>query len=262
MRLFNQLSRLRRGSFFMFSLCCFLPVLLEGQFKFREAPGRQDPSPLSGSEPDAVWEAFHEGRQMGSFSIEGRLVHRPAGASSESYDFTLEGDWGADYEHTRIRLLDGSGTARSKAVLTRSGRTWILDGEGNKKKEITEARWGEAIFEELPLTWMDLLMPYLRSERASYLGPDRFLGRPAHRFEIERADGDGFPKRAVVTLDEDYAALLQTDLLDEAGFRRKRMRIGGFRKFGEDWMASELVWENRRERSSIKLNVYSFLNTR
>lgn len=257
----QQLSRLKRGSFFIFSLLWILPVLVEGQFKFREVPGRQDPARLSGSEPEAVWDAFQTGRQMGWFMIEGELVHRPAGASSKSHDFVLEGDWKGESERTRIQLSGEDGETRSKRILTCAGRTWILDGAGNREEEITEEDWSEPIFEELPLTWMDLLMPYLRSKSFAYLGPDRFLGRPAHRFEIERTSAGAMPETVVVTLDEDYAALLQADLFDPTGFRSRRMRIGGFRKFGDNWMASELVWENRRERSSIKLEVYSFINT-
>ena len=245
----------------MLGLLCSLPLLLEGQFKFREVPGRKDPARLSGSEPEAVWSAFQGGRQMGWFSIEGKLIYRPAGASSETHDFVLEGVWRAESEETRIRLLRGDKGSRSRTVLTCAGQTWILDGERNRVKEIVGEHWEEPIFEELPLTWMDLLMPYLRSERFAYLGPDRFLGRPAHRFEIGQSDSRSLPERVVVTLDEDYAALLQADLFYSSGFRSRRMRIGGFRKFGENWMASELVWENRRERSSIKLEVYSFMNT-
>jgi len=78
---------------------------------------------------------------------------------------------------------------------------------------------------------------------------------------LEQAGAGAMPEKVVVTIDEDYAALLQADLSDATGFRSRRMRIGGFRKFGDNWMASELVWENRRERSSIKLEVYSFINT-
>jgi len=121
--------------------------------------------------------------------------------------------------------------------------------------------WSASLLDGVAFTWLDLLMPYLQWEDVNYLGPDRYLGRPAHRYELLNPDGGSFPARVVVTLDEDYAAMLKVDLYDSNHRLQKRMRIGGFKKFEDNWMASELNWEDRPARSSVKLNVYSFMNT-
>ena len=66
------------------------------------------------------------------------------------------------------------------------------------------------------------------------------------------------PVMAVVTLDEDYAALLKVELKDDADNRYQTIRIGGFKQLAGRWVFSELFWENRKTRDSIKLFLSDF----
>mgnify|MGYP006296417015 FL=1 len=60
------------------------------------------------------------------------------------------------------------------------------------------------------------------------------------------------------SLDEDYAAILRIDVFTTPESRTARVRVGGFREFSSGWMFSSLVWENRRTRESIRLEVDGF----
>ena len=102
-------------------------------------------------------------------------------------------------------------------------------------------------------------MPYLGWKDVSYVGPARYLGRPAHRFALVNENPDGSLLKVIVTLDEDYAALLKADLYGTDDKLLKRIRIGGFKQFESEWMFSELFWEDRVTRESVILKVSAFL---
>jgi hypothetical protein len=261
MPLFDRPSRLFRGGFLLL-VCALtaLPLSSIAQFKFREPPNRQQPSALDDAAGQELWQWFLAGRAIGQFRIEGALTYRPAGAASVSRDLVLEGDWTRAAERTRITLGDADNArtwrvertqAEAPCITAPDGTTTTLGGDD----------WNRAFSDDLPFSWTDLLMPYLRWNEVAYEGPDRHLGRPAHRFRLYRPDGDNFPAAVVVTLDHDFAALLKVDLLDHSGFTARRVRVGGFKKFGDDWMFSELHWEDRAARSSVTLRVYSFFIT-
>jgi hypothetical protein len=263
MRLSFTRPHLHRGGLFciliLFGVCLHLPA----QFKFREPPNRQQPDALSTEAGERVWEWFLWNREIGRFTLEGSLTYRPSGADSVEFDFQLQGDWQGACHETAV-TLSGDGTqSATKAVDVCGGQAFLVDSGENESSRVLldAAAMSRPVFEALPFTWNDLLMPYLGWGPPDYLGPVRFLGRPAHKFALLNPDRDAFPERVVVTIDEDYAALLEAELFDGDGFAGKRMRVDGFKKFGEDWMFSGLTWENRAERSSVRLKVYSFKST-
>lgn len=234
---------------------------LAAQFKFREPTGRVDPDPLSNMEGMALWNAFQHNRAAGTFSIKGLLVFRPPLAASVDYTVRLDADWRVDHESTRVRI-SGQDEKVTDVELRRSAEQAILvdySGEAPDCRDFDESLWQNVIHDGLPFTWTDLMMPYLQWETITYLGPVRYLGRPAHRYELLDTSRDPFPARAVVTLDEDYAAMLRVDLFDAGGSLVQRLRVGGFRKFGDEWMFSELNWEDRATRSSTRLEVSTFV---
>lgn len=252
-----------RGGLFIFLGLVGLGAPLCGQFKFREPPNRQQPEILENSTGEFLWAWFLQNRQVGPFHMEGFLSYRPSAAASVRYDFQLTGNWQGAYQETRMTLLGEEGSRIERQVIFQDGVHYRVreTGEGRELLPLDEAAFAEPVTGGLPFAWQDVLMPYLDWEGVQYLGPKRFLGRPAHQFEVRNPQKGGFPERVIVTLDEDYAALLQCDLIDASGFVAERMRVGGFRKFGEEWMFSELVWENRSDRSSVRLKLYSFRST-
>jgi hypothetical protein len=253
-------SRFLRAGFLVLPVLLLMPCGACAQFKFREPPNRQQPAALDEESGQQLWRWFLASRALGGFRLEGILTHRPAGAPSASRDFVLEGEWNPLSETTRITVLHDGDPQRQATVKWENGETLVTDPDGVARK-LGGSDWNNGFIDGLPVTWMDLLMPYLRWETVRYAGPDRHLGRPAHRYELYPPDGDGFPARVTVTLDRDFAAILKVDLHDGDGFIARRMRVGGFRKFADQWMFSELNWEDRARRSSINLKVYSFSNT-
>jgi hypothetical protein len=237
-----------------------LPVALHGQFKFREPPNRQDPSALSEREGTFIWKQFLLNRAVGTFIMNGTLVYRPERAPSQSFELTFNGDWQLDGERSTISILSQDGHTDSKTVLLRKGEAYRFPDKDSSCDPVPlEA--GDLdlpLFGSLPFSWADFLMPYLNWANVSYIGPDRFLGRPAHRFALLNSDAASFPSKVVVTLDEDYAALLKADLFNTEGTLVKRLRVGGFKQFNEDWMFSELSWSNRLTRESVQFKVSSF----
>lgn len=261
MTLRPQPSRFLRGGFFVLGFLLLPVLIVEGQFKYREAPGREDPERLDPAVSTRVWDWFLENRALGAFTLEGELIHRPAAGPSLTRKFRLEGEWSGGRETTRLSLFDSEDGTTVREIV-REGDTWYR--QNSTTGELTRLRpdqWNRPVFEELPVTWMDLLMPYLNWTPADYLGPGRFLGRPVHEFGLRNPDPASFPARVVITLDEDYAALLKAALYDDNGFRARQMRVTGFRQFDGQWMAGGFVWEDRRARSSIRLNVYLFFLT-
>ncbi len=240
------------------------PAALHAQFKFREPPGRRPPAALHPDDGALVWERFQLGRAVGSFVLEGELVYRPAREPSRQLFFRMEGDWLPERERTRLILQRDDGTVSAAAVEVRGGAAFALDDDRPPEAARTpldDAALARPLVEDLPFSRADLLMPYLHWPAPRYLGPDRHLGRPAHRFELLNPNPDGSPARVVVTLDAAHAALLRADLHEPDGRLARRVRVGGFRRFGEDWMFSELDWENRAARESMRLLVYSFFTS-
>lgn len=231
---------------------------LPGQFKFREPPARERPPSLSTEAGMDIWERFRQARQLGSFRIEGHLLHRPAGEPSRRYKVLLEGDWTADRETTRLRL-SREGRPLADQVLERLPEGRLLAGPpGGPMEPVDRGFLDTPVTPSLPFAWRDLLMPFLSWSPPAYLGPERYLGRPAHRFELRNPDPLDSPARVEVVLDADFAALLEAELLDPGGRLYKRVRVGGFRQFADGWMFSELNWEHRPERQSVRLEVGSF----
>lgn len=211
-----------------------------------------------------MWSVFLHNRPVGLFVIEGSLVLRPAQAASTAFSFALTGEWYPGNECTRVILGAPGKEPLEREVAFRKGR-WILPDQGADDASGPYPGVGEMnerIHGDLPFTWMDLLMPYLQWPDIRYAGPGRHLGRPAQTYELRNPDPDAFPFRVVVSLDEDFAAILASDFYDADGFLSRRMRVAGFKRFDGQWMFSQISWEDRKARSSVRLEVYSFSTTK
>lgn len=263
MSFFQKPFRKFRNGFFVFVAVAATGFSLSAQFKFREPPNRTDPDPLGEAAGELVWNWFLQNRAIGSFILEGDLVHRPTAEASKRFGVTLQGNWTTNCQRTRITLESGNGGMVSREILSSPEETRVADPEAEDQGSLVLEgdSWHEPIFPMLPFTWNDLLMPYLHWDDVAYLGPDRYLGRPAHRYQLHNPDPDAFPQRVIVTLDEDFAALLKADFFNTENKLQKRLRIGGFSKFNNEWMFSELNWENRAKRETVRLEVYSFSNS-
>lgn len=263
-------ERFLRGSgmstrWIFLSRCCLILVLFavvpsrgDGQFRFREPPNRQTPGALSELDSAAVLEQFRSNRAVGPFLLAGELTLRPHRAPSQSYPFQMLADWRPLSERTELSLLLGSGALVTREIFLELDTASVVIDGAKMEMESGSDFFRTQVFEQLPITWLDLIMPFLQWTEVSYLGPERYLGRPAHRFLFLNPDPAGDPQRALVSLDQDFAALLKVDLLDAEGVTTQRIRVGGFRRFGENWMMSDMTWENRITRDSIRLRVSQF----
>lgn len=253
-----KLSGLFPGSLFFVFL--FLSLEVQGQFKFRETPNRQAPSPLQWSDGQALWDQFLQTRQFAQFVIEGQLVFRPPDRASERYRFLLEADWNKDFEDSQLTLVAPTGETSFRSVrLERSvSEIYYRDSEGEDWSSVNGEWLERTVCQGLALTWQDLLMPFLNWDTVEYVGPLRFLGRPAHRFQLNNPEVDKEPAFVRVVLDEDFASLLEVDIFSTDEKRLKHIRVAGFKQFGEAWMFSSLVWENQSDRSSVRLSVENY----
>ncbi|MEX0323380.1 MAG: hypothetical protein AB3N63_14560 [Puniceicoccaceae bacterium] len=264
MSISGNLSRTNRGRFFCVLTLGFI-VLSMGpaalaQFKFRKPPNRQLPSALDERSGEFVWQQFLWNRAIGKFNLSGSLVYRPARDKSRSYSINLDANWKTDSEETAISLAGSLDDVIQRTVVVDEDRKFFLRDSDCSQclVELTREEQQDSISDELPITWFDLLMPYLYWGQPEYLGPERYIGRPAHRYALYNLDSDAGIQKVVVTLDEDYAAILKSDSFDVDDKLVKRMRVAGFKQFASEWMFSELYWENRSTRDSLRLSVKTF----
>ncbi len=260
-----SLCRLSRNRLFhvflvLLSAVLLIPVSSPAQFKFRKAPNQQDPGVLNPFQEKLLWNDFLQARSVGRFVLNGSLRYRPAGSASRSYQFTLQGNWNSIEHYSRLQLTGKNGVVTEHEIIIRDSRAFrmeIVDG-CKREVEIDTAGLSTPLIESLPFTWNDILMPYLAWPNVSYIGPDRYLGRPAHQYIVTTNDSDSPIANVRITLDEDYAVLLKSDVLDKDDNVIKRIRVRGFKQFGNEWMFSELVWEHRLTRESVLLEVTGF----
>jgi len=236
------------------------PIPSVAQFKFREIPGRRDPGSLNDYDERRLWSDFLYARHLGRFSLAGTLKYRPAKMASTSYDFHLTGDWGSALQVSELTLTGSGGVAYHKNIALRDGRAFIIEetDQGTRECLVGSDQLSSALVEGLPFTWNDILMPYLKWQNVTYIGPVRYLGRPAHQYLLTSEDSLSDEAKVVVTLDEDFAVMLKSDVMDKDDNVIKRIRISGFKQFDDVWMFSELVWEHRVSRESVVLTVGDF----
>lgn len=246
--------------FLVLVLAATFAAPLSAQFKFREPPNRGDPGALHQEEGMSLWHQFIANRALGSFSIEGELIYRPARAASSSLRIRIEADWQPALERTRVVLQAPFMPPVERTLLV--GVDGVFDLVESQDSAdvlpVSEDALMQPLLPGLPITWNDLLLAYLQWDDVSYAGPTRMLGRPAHRFVLRNPNQQAEPASVSVSIDEDFAALLQADLRNARDDVIKRIRIGSFRQFGDLWMFSELFWEDRSTRDSVVLRVDAF----
>ena len=261
----NRLSSLYRLTRFrLFYFPTILGLLLAGvlastasaQFKFRKPPNRQDPDALSAFDEQRIWEQFLASRALGRFTLRGFLVYRPARSKSTTMAMRLSGDWATSEQVTEILLIDQQGKETNRTIKLSNGLP--VSEESCADPDPDNVDMGGTLVESLPFTWDDLLMSFLHWTDITYLGPDRYIGRPAHRFVLVNDESGQLPSKVIVTLDEDFAAMLKAELFNDQEKIYKRIRIGGFKQFSSGWMFSELYWEDRVNRESVRLEVDAF----
>jgi hypothetical protein len=261
----NSLSSLcRLTRFRLFYFPTILVLLLGGllastasaQFKFRKPPNRQDPDALSAFDEQRIWDQFLASRALGRFTLKGLLVYRPARSKSTTLAMRLSGDWTPSEQVTGILLIDQQGNETDRTIKLSKGLPVNEDSCADSAPDSVDPT--STLVDSLPFTWDDILMPFLQWANITYLGPDRYIGRPAHRFALVNDEAGALPAKVIVTLDEDFAAMLKAELLNENDKIYKRIRIGGFKQYSSGWIFSELYWEDRVKRESVRLEVDDF----
>lgn len=261
----NSLSSLYRLTRFrLFYFPTILALILAGllvstasaQFKFRKPPNRQDPDALSAFDEQRIWDQFLASRALGRFSLRGFLVYRPARSKSTTLAMRLSGDWATTEQVSDMLLIDQKGKETNRTIKLSNGVPVMEESCANSVPQ--NEGMHSTLVDSLPFTWDDILMPFLQWTNIEYIGPDRYIGRPAHRFALINDEAGELPAKVIVTLDEDFAAMLKAEFINENDKIYKRIRIGGFKQFASGWMFSELYWEDRVKRESVRLEVDAF----
>lgn len=105
----------------------------------------------------------------------------------------------------------------------------------------------------------DLQMPFLYWDRFVYEGLERVRGRPAYRFRMlpPKEFQQQFPALAAVriSLDSQFSALVQAELLDAKGRVMKSIIVDELKKAGDQWMVKAVDVRNEGTRDKTRFEV-------
>lgn len=247
----------------------FTTSLLQAQ------PGRGPaPERLDSINPDAgyqVLEALRNARYDGDYIFKFELRHMPRRGQSTLYRGTLFGTWNDAGNQTRIDLdprplgveTTKNGEDRLRLLMQNGTNPWVVRLSESSKSidQLNQESLYEPLIPGITITPFDLLMPFLYWENASYEGPKRIKGRPAHQFllsppadlvDVER----GF-EQVRIAVDEDYLALLRVDLLDENANVIKSYRILNFKKVSGEWIVKSIDLVDHITREKTRFHILS-----
>ncbi|QYM80574.1 outer membrane lipoprotein-sorting protein [Horticoccus luteus] len=120
----------------------------------------------------------------------------------------------------------------------------------------------QALFEPIAGTTLapfDLQMPFLYWNDFVYEGLGRVRGRPAYRFRMlpPKEFAQQFPALSAVriSLDSQFSALVEAELLDEKGRPMKSILVDELKKVGDQWMVKAVDVRNEGTRDKTRFEV-------
>jgi len=242
------------------ALC--LPALAPGQRPGR--PGVAEVPELTPAQARERLEAFRMQRLAGDYVLYFDLVHLPRRGEEREWTGILWGTWTPAGPRTRILIQESQAGGLMKAplqLLVQGGpepRVWKLE-----RRDEVERLTGEAlrmpVLEGIEYTPFELVMPFNWWEDYEYAGPARVLGWPAQRFRMAAPDGGAgmAPDVASVllTLHDDYNALMRAEAIGAAGEPLRSFRIRSFQKIGEQYIVKTIDFVDEQSGDKTRFEV-------
>lgn len=202
---------------------------------------------LKPEDAKAVLDAFRAYRLPADTCMIFEIVHKPRKSDEESiYEGTM---WGKHLERgaaIRLRIgKKGAPQAEQKTFLIQSGKQsdlWGLTPEGRVEKVNAEST--RPFFADLIFTPFDLQTPFLFWENYEYDKTRRYRARPVHFFKMfpPEAFAAVNPEIGYVSIgfDRVYNALVNAEVRDNEGKKRKSFSLGKVQKVQEIYTFKEL----------------------
>lgn len=240
----------------------------------RGPPTHHDPVELGRRDARELFDEFRQTHIASPFSFLIELVYLPRIGDSRELEGVLIGaptDNGPALrvflaEYASPRQTQETGDVTRHELLMRPS----FEGSGRLVENLDTAprlafqplaadAWNEPMIEGIPLRPFDLFSLFLGWDNYTYQGSDRVSGRPSHVYLVYPPEEDKrFAAIGAVRLviDEDFAALLNLEILDETGDVLRELRVRRFKKYDEGrWLAREFDLYDRQSRARVRITV-------
>ena len=160
---------------------------------------------------------------------------------------------------TRVVLKDEAGSERR--LLVQNGPqpaiwSWQAGGAGTRPLGLAEQFQPLA---QTDLTPFDLQMPFLFWADFTFEGMARLRGRPAHRFLFLPPAATAAANPALtgvrVSLDAQFHALVETELIGEGGHPTKTISLLELKKVQEQWMVKTIDLRDEATHNKTRLTI-------
>ena len=227
-----------------------LTVDLLAQARGRVPPNRRDPVLLSEAEGERMLADFRAATLPGVYAMRFSLTRRTDSGLDAETSGVLWGHMPPEGAAWRIVVNDGFDASH---WLMRGGDTaGIWRWESELPDEAASVGWADltdplAAEAELIPGWnvraFDLQLPFIRWADTEYEGSLRVRGRPAHAFLFFPPEED--PRFAAitairVTLDEDFLALLEADVINQDGAVARTLKMASFKEIDDQWLVTRI----------------------
>jgi len=214
------------------------------QIRGRIPPNQRDPVLLSEADGARMLAGFRSAYLPGQYAMQFRLTRRGDNGLNQTRDGILWGHWPREGAAWRIVMPDAQTGEHFLLRGQAPTGAWRWDAETSGWQDLA-GPWGDgqALVADWGLRPFDLLMPFTRWANTAYEGSLRVRGRPAHAFLFFPPEED--PRYADVaavrvTLDEDFLALLEADIIGQEGNVLRTLRMTSFKKVEEQWLVRRL----------------------
>lgn len=229
--------------------------------RFRPTPNYVTGGKADQAKGGALLETFRRQGIAGTYWLDFELRVLPRRGPERRVVGQLLGTSAENGPVTRLTLPGLAGAASEQRWLIQSGArpvAWAWSYGAQQARALT------AVDSFLPigdtdLTLFDLQMPFLYWPDFVYEGLAKIRGRPAHSFvlypPIELAAQRPQLTGVRVSLDTQFGALVQAELLGETGKATKTITILDLKKVGEQWLVREIDLRNTVTRDKTRFTV-------
>lgn len=230
------------------------------QPKGRVPPNRTTPEAINEEVGERMLESLRSAHLGGDYALIVQLRHMPRRGEDRYFHGRFWGRREGEANLLRLRLrpaeVDPPGSFQLLLHGLPVGQTWVSE-KFAPARLLEPSDWMEPLFGLTVFSAFELQMDFLRWEEAVYEGPERLLGRPAHRFLLYPPDQlENFPIAAVrLSVDEKFFAPLAAEFLDETGEILKSLKVASFKKIGEQWIVNRIDLVDQRSGDRTRLEI-------
>lgn len=248
-----------RALFLTAFACVATAVSLSGQ----DAGSRPAPRYLQESRDEAegarALAQFRRAGLAGDYWLEFELRTMPRRGAERSERGQLYGTQRAEGPWSRLVLPGAGGVATEQRWLFGAGRPEAWQWARDSVPRPLGPGESFAAISGTDITLFDLQMPFLQWSDSVYEGLAKVRGRPAHTFllyapaELRTIRPELAAVR--VSLDGQFQALVQAELLDAAGKALKTIAVLEVKRLGEQWIVKSVDVRNPRTRDKTRFTV-------